>query len=72
MYLGTFFTPMFFVLAYFIKSDPVLLERRLRMCEKETAHEKSSLSRTCTIWLPSSYPAWMCVLAGRTSRRRFP
>lgn len=40
MYLGTIFIPMFFVLAYFIKNDPALLERRLRMREKESAQRK--------------------------------
>lgn len=40
MYLATIFIPMFFVLAYFIKNDPNLLERRLRMREKESAQRK--------------------------------
>lgn len=40
MYLGTLFIPMFFVLAYFIKNDPALLERRMRMREKEAAERK--------------------------------
>lgn len=40
MYLGTLFIPMFFVLAYFIRNDPALLERRLRMREKESAQRK--------------------------------
>jgi len=40
MYLGTLFIPMFFVLAYFIKNDPALLERRLRTREKEATQRK--------------------------------
>jgi len=40
MYLGTLFIPMFFVLAYFIKNDPALLRRRMRMKEKESAQRK--------------------------------
>jgi len=40
MYIATLFIPMFFVLAYFIKNDPALLERRLRMREKEAAQRK--------------------------------
>lgn len=40
MYIATLFIPMFFVLAYFIKNDPALLERRMRMREKESAQRK--------------------------------
>lgn len=40
MYIATLFIPMFFVLGYFIKNDPALLERRLRMREKEAAQRK--------------------------------
>lgn len=40
MYLATLFIPMFFVLAYFINKDPALLERRMRMREKEAAQRK--------------------------------
>lgn len=40
MYLGTLFIPMFFVLAWFWKRDPALLERRLRTREKEAAQRK--------------------------------
>ena len=40
MYLATLFIPMFAVLATFFKKDPALLERRMRMREKETAQRK--------------------------------
>ena len=40
MYLGTLFIPMFFVLAYLLKNDPALLERRMRMREKEATQRK--------------------------------
>ena len=35
VYLAVLFTPMFLVVGYFIKHEPDLLERRLRMKEKE-------------------------------------
>jgi protein-S-isoprenylcysteine O-methyltransferase Ste14 len=40
MYLATLFIPMFAVLATFFRKDPALLERRMRMREKETAQRK--------------------------------
>jgi len=40
MYLGTLFVPMFFVFWYLLKHDPALLERRMRMREKESAQKK--------------------------------
>ena len=40
MYLATLFTPMFFVFPYFWVKDPALLERRMRMREKEAAQRK--------------------------------
>jgi protein-S-isoprenylcysteine O-methyltransferase Ste14 len=40
MYLFILFIPMFFVFAYLIKNDPALLERRMRMREKESAQRK--------------------------------
>lgn len=40
MYMGTLFLPMFFVLPYFLLRDPALLERRMRMREKESAQRK--------------------------------
>ncbi|CAG0971493.1 hypothetical protein METP2_01424 [Methanosarcinales archaeon] len=35
IYCGVLFIPMFFVVSYFLKKDPGLLERRMRMKEKE-------------------------------------
>ena len=35
IYCGVLFIPMFFVVFYFLKKDPELLERRMRMREKE-------------------------------------
>ena len=35
IYCGVLFIPMFFVVFYFLKKDPALLERRMRMREKE-------------------------------------
>lgn len=40
MYMVTLFLPMFFVLPYFLLRDPALLERRMRMREKESAQRK--------------------------------
>lgn len=40
MYMITLFLPMFFVLPYFLLRDPALLERRMRMREKESAQRK--------------------------------
>lgn len=40
MYMFTLFIPMFFIFAYLIKNDPALLERRMRMREKEAAQRK--------------------------------
>jgi len=38
-YLGLLFTPAFFVLIYFLRKDPRLLERRMRTKEKEPAQK---------------------------------
>ena len=35
IYCGVLFIPMFFVVSYFLKKDPELLERRMRLREKE-------------------------------------
>ncbi len=35
IYIGVIFVPMFFVVSYFLKNDPELLERRMRLREKE-------------------------------------
>jgi protein-S-isoprenylcysteine O-methyltransferase Ste14 len=40
MYLLTLFIPMFFIFAYLLKNDPALLERRMRMREKESVQRK--------------------------------
>ncbi len=40
MYIATLFIPMFFVLFYLLKHDPALLERRMRLREKEAAQRK--------------------------------
>jgi protein-S-isoprenylcysteine O-methyltransferase Ste14 len=40
MYLATLFIPMFFVLAYLLKNDPALLERRMHSREREAAQRK--------------------------------
>jgi protein-S-isoprenylcysteine O-methyltransferase Ste14 len=75
MYLATIFIPMFFVLAYFIKNDPALLDRRLRMREKESAQRKiialSYLYFLVAFILPgldvrfgwSNVPGWVSILA---------
>jgi len=75
MYLATIFVPMFFVLAYFIKNDPALLQRRLRMREKESAQRKiialSYLYFLAAFILPgldvrfgwSNVPGWVSILA---------
>ena len=40
MYIFTLFIPMFFIFSYLLKNDPALLERRMRMREKEAAQRK--------------------------------
>jgi len=40
MYLLTIFIPMLFILGYLLKHDPALLERRMRMRERETAQKR--------------------------------
>lgn len=40
MYLLTLFIPMFFIFSYLLKNDPALLERRMRMREKESVQRK--------------------------------
>lgn len=39
LYLGILLIPMFFALAYMLRYEPELLERRMRMREKETAQK---------------------------------
>jgi len=40
LYLAILFIPMAFVMAYLLKNDPELLERRMRLREKETAQKR--------------------------------
>jgi protein-S-isoprenylcysteine O-methyltransferase Ste14 len=40
MYILILVTPMFFMFAYLLKNDPALLERRMRMREKEVVQRK--------------------------------
>ncbi len=40
MYIATLFIPMFFMFAYLLKNDPALLERRMRMRERESIQRK--------------------------------
>lgn len=40
LYLAILFIPMAFVMIYLLKNDPELLERRLRLREKETAQKR--------------------------------
>jgi len=40
LYLAILFIPMAFVMAYLLKNDPELLERRMRFREKETAQKR--------------------------------
>ena len=40
LYLAMLFIPMAFVMAYLLKNDPELLERRMRFREKETAQKR--------------------------------
>lgn len=40
MYMLTLIIPMFFIFAYLLKNDPALLERRMRMREKELVQRR--------------------------------
>jgi protein-S-isoprenylcysteine O-methyltransferase Ste14 len=40
MWMATLLVPLFFIIPYFLIKDPVLLERRMRMREKEAAQQK--------------------------------
>ena len=75
MYLATLFIPMFFGLAYLFKHDPALLERRMRLREKEATQRKvvafSWLYFVVSFSLPgldvrfgwSNLPVWVSILA---------
>jgi protein-S-isoprenylcysteine O-methyltransferase Ste14 len=76
MYIGILFIPMLFVLAYFMKHDPALLERRMKMREERKEQRKiiglSALGFILGYLLPgfdirygwSNVPAWVCIAAG--------
>lgn len=75
LYIGVLITPMFFVIAYFMKKDPDLLERRMRMRERRTEQRKiinlSVLFFVLAYILPgfdirfgwSKMPAWVSIVA---------
>ena len=75
MYIATLFIPMFFMFAYLLKNDPALLERRMRMREKEAVQRKiislSYLYFLAAFILPgldvrfgwSNVPTWVCIMA---------
>lgn len=76
MYIGILIIPMFFVLAYFMKHDPALLERRMKMREERKEQRRiiqvSGLTFVLAYILPgfdirygwSDMPAWVSIAAG--------
>ncbi len=76
MYIGVLIIPMFFVLAYFMKNDPALLERRMKMREERKEQRKiiqaSGIVFVLIYILPgfdirygwSNMPAWVSITAG--------
>lgn len=76
MYIGILFIPMLFVLAYFMKNDPALLERRMKMREERGEQRRiiglSTLTFILAYIIPgfdirfgwSDMPAWISILAG--------
>jgi len=76
MYIGVLVIPMFFVLAYFMKHDPALLERRMKMREERKEQRKiiqaSGIVFVLAYILPgfdirygwSNMPAWVSIAAG--------
>lgn len=50
MFMGAIFIPAFFVIIYFMKNDPKLLERRMRMKEKE-ATQKGIMALAAPLFL---------------------
>ena len=62
LYMAVLLIPMAFVVGYFLKKDPALLERRLRMKEKE-ARQKAII-----IW---SYPVFIAAFLLPGFDRRF-
>jgi protein-S-isoprenylcysteine O-methyltransferase Ste14 len=75
MFLATLFSPVFFVVSYFLTRDPGLLARRLQVKEKERQQQVivklANLAFFLGFLLPgldhrygwSGVPAWACVLA---------
>lgn len=75
MYIGVLFIPMLFVLAYFMKRDPTLLERRMKMREERKEQRKiiylSGIFFILGYMLPgfdirfgwSQMPAWVSIIA---------
>ncbi|NOH03145.1 MAG: isoprenylcysteine carboxylmethyltransferase family protein [Chloroflexi bacterium] len=75
MYIGVLFIPMLFVLAYFMKNDPDLLERRMKMREERGQQRRilgiSVLFFILGYLLPgfdirygwSNMPAWVSIAA---------
>lgn len=75
MYIGVLITPMLFVMAYFMKRDPALLERRTRMREERREQRWIilffGLSFILAFLLPgydvrygwSNMPAWVSITA---------
>ena len=53
VYLGLLLTPMFFAMAYFLKKDPELLERRMRMREQRS--EQKKLVKFSSVFLVLAY-----------------
>ncbi len=48
LFMGIIFIPFTFVISYFIKNDPALLERRMKFKEKE--HEQSALIKASSVF----------------------
>lgn len=75
MYIGVLFVPMLFVLAYFMKNDPGLLERRMKMREQRGQQRRilgiSVLFFILAYLIPgfdirygwSNMPAWVSIAA---------
>lgn len=75
MYIGVLIVPMFFVIAYFMKYDPALLERRMRMREERKEQRQilkfSVVGFVLAYLLPgfdirygwSNMPAWVSISA---------
>lgn len=76
MYMGILILPMLFVLVYFMRRDPALLERRMHMREERKEQRRiiqaSGLTFLLAFLLPgfdirfgwSNMPAWVSIVAG--------